>query len=557
MRDRRRSVSQLLASIAIVMAFGACSPEQPTPPTVAPVAEVALLSACEGLSDPDGTEGEIFGSIYENGERKCTAESDVVELIPDAETAARLHWPFGQSLVANSDFRHMFEWWDPEGGGPCTGYLQTTVQWFQSGSTEPETPHASGSQEIHCVRPGRYQFSGGTREFPVDYVQIAEDEVTLQTGGTASVETTEYVPFPTYYGSWYDLIIMIDNTSTTASESAVLDIENAGPIPYKSTFAGQAGSVVGTAEDWFRFSSSRSTSSWSANPQGHALMRLYFDGADTSQATGYYSDLVGTSLIRLHRYPNPVTATRQYTVGLEVLRPDELPANEPNANTTRTITINRINPDLAAGTVTAPSSGTIGGGLTISIQERNLGTSTVAPVEAGWTGKVYLSTDAVLSPATDVLVSTYTEGIAIAAGQSFWRTMTFNVPSNLTPGTYRVIVSLDANATVLESSEANNVGVSGPVSITAPPFTVTINGPTLISMPGTYQWSASTGPAFDIASYAWYRRPDGGSESLVSTGWKYVRSITPPEPNFRLRVVVTNTLGQVARDTVFVNVAQY
>jgi len=461
-------VGRLMASVLLL--FTACRPDDTPSRTAAPSAPefATATGGCSGSQKPAGSaEGEVFGIVFENGQRTCSLWT--VSLAPHADAQSRLHMAsYKPSLVADWKWANMFEWWDPLALFPCKTSAQTLNDYVQNGSGYAEVPHAtSNPKEGHCVRPGRYlfSFSGDTRQFDVDYIQPSgQFALNSGTGVNEAIEVTAYSPS---LNTWQDLVINIDLTTVHPGDAPILEIQNAGSTPYLNSFSNQA-SPTGTAADWFRFSVMRSTSNWNFDSRGKALARLYFDGNDLSQATAYYSYIPeGIPVLRLRRFPNPTTANKQYTVGLELMRPDEDPANAPTV--TRTVTITRINPDLAPGTITAPSGGSLGNPLSVTVQERNLGTSQFAPVEANWTGKVYLSLDAVLSPATDRLVDTYVETRTIDAGQTISTPRTFLVPTNLAPGTYYVLASLDANNGVIESNEGNNVGTSSPVTIAAAP----------------------------------------------------------------------------------------
>jgi CARDB len=461
--------------LSLLLASYACDREK----TLTPPSEVPQLPPersgspnCQGSVEPGGQEGEIIGSIFEGGLPSCSAWS--VSLTPYADAQSHLHMAsYKSTLTTDWHFGRMFEWWDPLAGVPCASSDGTLSRFLTNGSGSGEVPHATqGSQEGHCVRPGRYRFTGpGDGVFDVDYVQGSIHYVTnTVTQEREWVESAVYDP--SNNGVWEDLVINRDITNVHPGDNPVLEIQTADPQtndPYSPSFFTNDPAPSGTAETWFRFSTSRSVSNWTIDQTGVALARLYFDGTDLTQTTGYYTYRPENSpIIRLHRFPNPSVATKQYVVGLELMRPDEEPADQPTV--TRTVTINRINPDLAPGTIVAPASANLGQPISITINERNLGANQFAPVEGGWTGKVYLSTDQVLSPGTDVLIDTYTESNPIPAGQTVQLSRSPVVPSNLAEATYYVIASLDANGTVIESNENNNVGVSGAVAIVTPVY---------------------------------------------------------------------------------------
>jgi hypothetical protein len=473
--DRRTTL--LVPSLLAAALLAACTEDATTPPAgpERPGPGSIARTICPGGHKPGGSaEGEVYGGIYHNGARTCGTWN--VSLTPYAEAQGRLHMAsYRANLVADTYWDNMFEWWEPLAGFPCGGSGQTATQYAQNGSPWDEVTHATwtpppppSTKEGHCVRPGRYFFLGPSGGFDVDYIQSSgQFALNTGTGVNEAVEVSAYDP--NTMGGWQDLVINVDVTTTHPGDSPVLEIQNAASSPYLGTFTNDA-APSGTAADWFRFSVMRSSSGWTIDSRGAALARLYFDGTDLSQATAYYSYIPeNIPVLRLHRFPNPPTASKVFTVGLELKTPDELVEDIGTPTVTRTVTINRINPDLAPGLVTAPSAGTKGYPLTVTVEERNLGNSPYAPVEANWTRKLYLSTDQVLSPATDYLIDTDAEANAIAAGATISAQRQPTVPTQVPTGSYYVLASLDANNTIIESNEGNNLGASGQVSIGAPP----------------------------------------------------------------------------------------
>ena len=518
LRLSRRASLALGAGVLLVLAFPAAS----------------RAAGCTGSQKPGGSqEGEIFGSVYENGQRTCANWG--VSLVPHADAQSRLHMAsYNPNLTARPIYLNMWEYWEPLTGFPCAAADLNLATYVASGSATSERIHApSAAKEGHCVRPGRYTFSlGEWRSFDVDYIQPSGNSASnTLTGVAEAIEVTAYNPA---INLWQDLVINVDFTSSHPGDTPVLDIQNAGASPYAGTFTNQA-SPTGTAADWFRFSVARSTSGWTVDNRGSALARLYFDGTDLQQATGYYDHKPeGIPVLRLRRFPNPTTAAKVYSVGLELLRPDEGPDHAPSV--VRSVTITRINPDLAGSSLTIPASASRGQLITVTVGETNLGTNSFGPVEAGWAGKIYFSTDAVLSPATDTLVHSYTETQAIGAGQTVSSPRAFTVPASLAVGSYYVIASLDANGQVLESDEGNNVRVSATtLSVAGAPPTAcaTFEGTTTWKMTDQvfsagcsthgasiqYRWQTEAGGPWTAYSasdtYAFSGHPTAGNKQVT------------------------------------------
>jgi hypothetical protein len=488
----------------------------------------SLSGGCSGAQKPGGSaEGEVYGSVFVNGQRSCS--SHLIELSPYADAQSRLHMATHEaSLAANSAYVNMFEFWDPIAGSPCTAANLTLAGYVANGAGTSERIHAPASpQEGHCVRPGRYLFSiDDTRTFDVEYIQPSGNSaLNTATGGQEAIETTGYNAAANY---WQDLVINTDFTTTHPGDTPILHIQNSGSNPYAGTFTNQT-APAGTAADWFRFSAALSTSGWTVDGRGSALARLYWNGTDPAQSTAYYDyKPEGIPVLRLHRFPNPVTASKTYTVGLELLRPDEQPANAPSI--TRTIVINRINPDLSPGTVSGPSSAVKGTSINVTVQHRNLVSTPFATVESGWTGRVYLSTDAVLSPATDVLIGTRVESQPLNPGATVSRTYSATIPTGQATGTYYLLVSLDATGVILESSESNNANTTPPtISVTAIPPLPTITGFSVTSCDRTQygvkwynNWTLAWSPVptdpgvyFDVASGS---TNNPASASIIASG---------------------------------------
>ncbi|NOS35013.1 MAG: hypothetical protein GQ522_00080 [Deltaproteobacteria bacterium] len=98
--------------------------------------------------------------------------------------------------------------------------------------------------------------------------------------------------------------------------------------------------------------------------------------------------------------------------------------------------------------------------MSIDSTIENQGTSN----STGFYVHYYLSTDTIYN-AGDVPIGHRQIANGITAGGSDVDTSSVYVPANTTAGTYYVIVLADSGNTVLESSETNNTGVSGAVTV--------------------------------------------------------------------------------------------
>lgn len=151
--------------------------------------------------------------------------------------------------------------------------------------------------------------------------------------------------------------------------------------------------------------------------------------------------------------------------------------------------------DLQIPAVTTPSTAATGQALSVGTTVRNTGGS---PVAAS-TLRLYLSADQVLDEGDRLLATRALGNVAVGAAVAL--TTPTTIPTDTAPGTYRIIAAVAVSGTMREADEANNIGVSGPVSITLyrPNLTVTALTPPargavgqLITMSNTVR---NTGPA--------------------------------------------------------------
>jgi subtilase family serine protease len=109
-------------------------------------------------------------------------------------------------------------------------------------------------------------------------------------------------------------------------------------------------------------------------------------------------------------------------------------------------------PDLTVTSVTAPSSGTIGGSISISLTVVNEGGTDAGPFRVG----LYLSTNDIISTG-DIFTGTicdYPSGLS--AGTSSTCSGPMSVPGSVSPGTYYVGAIADDQDIVVEIHEDNN-----------------------------------------------------------------------------------------------------
>jgi hypothetical protein len=119
-------------------------------------------------------------------------------------------------------------------------------------------------------------------------------------------------------------------------------------------------------------------------------------------------------------------------------------------------------PDLVVTSLTAPSSGIIGGQISISVNVANQGTVAAGGFRVGF----YFSTDQVITTG-DTFSGWFCNFSGLAAGGSTGCAGNVGVPASLTPGVYYFGAIVDDLGAVPESNEGNNAraAVGGPITL--------------------------------------------------------------------------------------------
>jgi hypothetical protein len=394
---------------------------------------------------------------------------------------------FDSLLYADYNYRLMWEWWDRNAGdGPCL-------------SVAPETEHAGGGgNERHCVEGGgrQFMFTGpgpsGPRTFPVDYMASTASAYDPLLGTYANVAS--HTPMSTAM----DLVIQSDISSTdySSGEQAILHLDSTTSL--SSTFA--AGTTAsGDSTTLFRFRTYQSSTTWSpsdtdfASPRGLFLARLYVRAnPDTTwePLTGYYNSVGDEgNVLRYATFAGPGSCpgSRTYTIGVEVLSPNEYPANAPASDTSaqRTITV-------------ACGGGGGGGGVT-------------APTDVGATNVSYTTARVTWDNGTTASGTTTTVEVNSGGG---WTTAASGISagvdyvdiSGLTPGTtydVRVRHSLGGN----HSSWAETTSGLFATSAVTAPTGLSVGNPTASTADASWTNTVSvTGTTTEVQT-----RPSGGT----------------------------------------------
>ncbi|HEX6588664.1 MAG TPA: hypothetical protein VF039_06550 [Longimicrobiales bacterium] len=333
----------------ILLAISACSEREVTQPAYFPDPQHSL-TGCSG-----DCEEEIFGFVYENGQRISTSNYYVM-LVPEPGTRQRLVeraeeaydsitydsvmyvMPGGHTKEA------MFGWFD-------------VVQDCPGGRDEvhyegPATPPDSTVRERHCVTAGDYTISlwdgnpeqpGAIleREIPVTYVQRHTNLTPFNTHTNSDDYVVEAeLPYSPEVYRFLDLVISFEVDAGAAgsySSTPVLRVDTIGAsIGLEDATFTHIDSATAPKNHYFRFDASSSTSS---EPVGLAhssegpLARLWYDSESPDGfISGYFDPHAENHLLRTLSYDRTLSSTGSKKVALDLLTPAQAPVDTPSAN---------------------------------------------------------------------------------------------------------------------------------------------------------------------------------------------------------------------------------
>jgi CARDB/Periplasmic copper-binding protein (NosD)/Right handed beta helix region/Bacterial pre-peptidase C-terminal domain len=164
--------------------------------------------------------------------------------------------------------------------------------------------------------------------------------------------------------------------------------------------------------------------------------------------------------------------------------------------------------DLAVTTFSAPTTASSGQPLPLSWAVTDAGAGTT--LTSSWNEEVWLSTDNVLSPGTDILLATTTHGGSLAPGASYTHAFSPTIANGF-GGSYYVIVRVDAAAQSGDASLANNVAVSAtpvvissvpPPNLTMPAISVAASG--TAGQPARIHYTVSNTGTGPVPAVPWY-----------------------------------------------------
>ena len=399
MRPRLAWLSLVFA--ALVVACSVDTQQSPTTLTAGLPTLGSMQTGCGATEAPPGNpsgnvasslhEGEIMGSVYLDGAREC--DPHVITLEPDGPTATRLYNNFEPEVTASPDYRWMWEFWDkgtivPD--GPCG-------HGFRSEEVGHPSPASPTSDEAHCVRPGRYTFTGGGKSFVVEYLLPTNTSVLDSTPGVPNhndvfmAYNTGESEYGSLTGPYADLVINVDLGDEVEDTAAVLTVDTTSN-PHTAAYKGGS-SATAPYTKWFRFSVRGSRLSWIATDsfvpeaRGRALAKLFYrnsGGGGWTALTDYYDFRPeGTYAIRKAQFAPPTcpATSRVYDVGVEMMNPTEAPAGVPDSESIQTVTVTRTcaspppDPSSLGASLVTPSTvriswinGTSASGTTTAVQ---------------------------------------------------------------------------------------------------------------------------------------------------------------------------------------------
>ncbi len=172
-----------------------------------------------------------------------------------------------------------------------------------------------------------------------------------------------------------------------------------------------------------------------------------------------------------------------------------------SAGASVTIVSNDSPSDLVVTTLTGPAAGGAGSSMTVNDTTKNQGTG---PSDTSVTA-FYLSTNTVID-GTDIPLGTRNVG-SLTPGASESTPSTFTVPATTAVGNYYLIAKADANLTVSESNENNNVKLGSIIPI----------GPDLVMTTLTVPATVAAGGSISVGDTT--KNQGGGGAAASSTSF--------------------------------------
>jgi len=163
--------------------------------------------------------------------------------------------------------------------------------------------------------------------------------------------------------------------------------------------------------------------------------------------------------------------------------------------------------DLQATALTAPSTIQPGQSFGVSYTVTNVGN--IVTAATAWIDRIYLSVDGQLG-SDDILLDTAAHSGALGSQAAYTSPRSITVPASTQPGSYYLIVQIDAGGQVFEASESNNTRVAA-MSVPGPPVpranlqvsAVSADATATPGQPLSVSWTVTNVGAVATAVSAW------------------------------------------------------
>jgi subtilase family serine protease len=194
--------------------------------------------------------------------------------------------------------------------------------------------------------------------------------------------------------------------------------------------------------------------------------------------------------------------------------------------------ITLIGPDLSMANVSAPTSASVGGTVTI----RNTAAAASGGNPGNFSVGIYLSVDDVITTYDMMIGSRLVTGLT--AGSSDTADTAIVLPGSIAPGTYYIGAIADYRNDVKESDETNNALTGNRITIFGPDLTISaVSGPSSavtggsITISTTLAASASGGSAGESEIHIYLSADSTVTSSDIYLGSRTVSSLAPGTTN--------------------------
>jgi subtilase family serine protease len=318
-------------------------------------------------------------------------------------------------------------------GGGAAG-VSTTRFYLSSNAVLDASDVLLGSRSVPALAAGATSTGPTTLTLPADtavgayYILISADD---DAAVAETVETNNTAAVPVQVGP--DLIVSVLSVPATTGAGAVITVGD--------TTTNQGSTPAAASTVAFYLSTNTTLDA------GDVLL-----GSRTVPALAAGGSSSGSTSVTVP----PGTATGTWYL---IARADAdgvvAETNELNDTALRVL---QVGPDLVVATWSIPATATAGGQITVADTTANQGGGAAGPS----TTRFYLSTNALLDPGDVPLGSRQVPSLAPAATSAGSTSVT--IPAGTPAGRYFVLIAADADGTVAETQEGNNLGL-GPIQV--------------------------------------------------------------------------------------------